>query len=253
MIRTNSLYETCHQLFAEYPLAVEAADGDGGTRSMVLMLQNDTDAEFFVLQSDPSHAQASFSLFPWRAAGIAEIGPCRAAVSDLAASALGQGVPIPRNGSLFGWVCDDAVNALVGIRARYTPEYPLPSWAVMPLAGSPAERWPPFTGERLLGNWFWEYYRAREIVLLDALIARTSQVVFWVDARAVLGADCCVVARDIRSTEGYTLPRGCYVYDETLASRRKVPPPDVLLADPGKTDLAPVFAQVGDHPVTDDG
>ena len=245
MIRTDSLYEVCHELFAGYPLAVEAINGSGVIRSMVLMLQDGDDARFFVPSTDRSEGRASFSIFPWRASGIVDIEPHGGAVPDVVANALTRGVPIPRDGSLFGWACEEAVTALVGVQARYTPASSVPSWAVMPLASIEETQWPPFTSERLFGNWFWEYHRARKIVLLDALIAGTSGLVFWVDTTAILGSECCAVARDIRSAEGYTLGRGCYVHYEALRVGKPVPSLAVLLADPGKTDLALQFQRSG--------
>jgi hypothetical protein len=241
MIRTNSPYEMCRQLFADYPLAAEAIGESGLIRSMVLMLPEGDNASFFMLVAYQTGSSASFSLFPWRADGGVDIKPDGGAVPDPMAAALTGGIPIPRDGSLFGWAREGTVTALIGVQARYSPTSPLPSWTVLPLASAPAAEWPPFTGNHLLGPWFWEYYRAGTIVLLDALIAGTSGLVFWVDTTGLLGSGCCVVARDIKSTAGYTLPHGCYVYYEVLRSGKQVPSLDLLLANLGKTDLGPHF------------
>jgi hypothetical protein len=111
----------------------------------------------------------------------------------------------------------------------------------MPLAGIPAECWPPFTDEPLLGHWFWSYYWAGRIVSLGGLIAGKPDTVFWTDREEVLGRDCCAVAHDITSPEGYTVRRGRYVYYEALRTDKPVPSMSTLLADVGKIDIAPRF------------
>ena len=245
MIRTISLYETCHELLTEYPVAAEVIDESGLIRSMVLLLPDGDDATFFVLVADRTTGSTSFSLFPWRADGSVDIEPNGDAVPDVYVRALTHGVPIPRDGSLFGWVQENAVTTLVGVQTRYTPASPVPSWAVMPLASIPMAEWPPFTCDRLFGSWFWEYYRAGTILLLDELIAGTADLVFWVNTKDVLGSDCCAVARDVKSAAGYILRQGCYLDYVALRSVKPVPSLAQLLASPGKTDLGPQFQLPG--------
>jgi hypothetical protein len=200
-----------------------------------------------VLTYDCGDGRPFYSVSPWNAGGaIVNIEADGGAVPDGVVSAVSRGVPFPRHGSLFGWKCGDDVTALVAVYAKYTPAYPEPSWTVLPLAGTQDAQWPPFTGEQLLGDWFWKHYRAGSMVSLGRLIAGTSDTVFWAGTEAILGWDCCVVARDIASREGYTLPRGCYVYYEALQAGKVVPPLDVLLAHFGKTDLAPRFRRSRD-------
>jgi hypothetical protein len=111
----------------------------------------------------------------------------------------------------------------------------------MPLAGVPEAQWPPFTGEPLIGDSFWELLDAGKIVAVGDLVARTPDTVFWVDTDAILGSGCCVVARDVESPEGYTLRSGCYIYYKVLRAGSPVPPLQVLLSETGKTDLAARF------------
>jgi len=240
-------YERCHQLFTEYPLATEAVDESGLVRSMVLLLANGGDVGFFMLVADDTEDQRSCSLFPWNADGGVDIGPGDHAVPSEYAAALAHGIPVPRDGSLFGWVHQGAVNALISVQAEYTPTTPVPSWAAMPLAGSPAAEWPPFTRDQLFGAWFWEYQRTRKIVSLDGLIADTSGLVFWVDTRDTLGSGSYAVSQDIKSSEGYTLPRGRYVYYQALLAAEPVPTLGKLLANPAKTDLGPRFQLWGQY------
>ncbi len=240
-------YERCHRLFAEYPLAAEAVDESRLVRSMVLLLADGADASFFMLITDRTEDLPSCSLFPWNADGGVDIGPGDVSVPSEYAAVLAQGIPVPRDGSLFGWVHQETVNTLISVQAEYTPATPVPFWTAMPLADSPAAEWPPFTREHLLGSWFWEYHRDGQIVSLDSLIADTSGQVFWVDTRDTLGSGCCVVGQDIKSTEGYTLRRGRYVYYEVLLAAEPVPALAKLLASPAKTDLGPRFQLWGQN------
>ncbi len=254
MICTDSVYETCHKLFLEYPLAVETLDESGLVQSMVLVLADGDEGRFFVLVADHTRDTASFSLFPWRADDSVDIKQDACAVPDSITTVLTRGVPIPRDGSLFGWVQEGGVTTLIGIQARYAHSSPVPSWAAMPLADIPATEWPPFTGERSFGAWFWDYYQDHLIVLLDELIAGTTNLVFWVDTKDLLGSDCCAVVHDIKSAEGYTLRQGCYVYYRALQVAKPVPSLAQLLERPGKTDLGPEFqlpGLVGDGPPGD--
>ena len=244
MIRANSMYETGHELFTDYPLAARTVNRSGTVRSLVLMVQDGADQGFFVLSQDCRDARPSYSLWPWPAGDIVDIeAETSVDVPDLAVNALTRGVPIPRDGSLFGWTDGDAITALIVIYAEYTPAYPEPGWAVMPLAGTPEAQWPPFTGEPLFGHWSWEHYQGGSIISLDGLIAETPDTVCWVDTKAILGSDCCAVARDISAPEGQVLQRGCYVYFEALRVGKIAPSLNALLADPGKIDLAPRFEQ----------
>lgn len=247
MIRVSSTYEACAELFADYPLAVRVVDCSGTVRSMVLMLPEGDDAQFFVLTHEYGEGRPFFSLSSWdTGTNIADIEADSGTVPDEVMSAVTRGIPIPRHGSLFGWRREDAIIALIAVYAQYTPGCTEPSWAVMPLAGSPEAQWPPFTGEHLFGSWFWKHYRTGGVVTLGDLIAGTPDAVFWADTEAVFGWDCCVVARDIASHEGYTLRRGCYLYYKALQTGTPVPALDELLSGYGKIDLAPRLQRSGD-------
>lgn len=247
-VRASSLSRVCRALFADYPLAVSADARGRPTGSMVLALPSDDGVAFFVLSRHRRLGRASYSLRPWQAAGILEIQPGGATASEVAVNAVTRGVPLPRDGSVFGWRSGQDITALITITVRYSPEHPEPSWAVMPLADLPDTQWPPFSGRRVLGRWFWEYHQAGTIAWMDRLIAQNSRAVYWVDTKGLLGWDCCVVARDIAVKGGFTLHRGRYVYYEALRAGRMIPPLDVLLADPGKTDLASRFRAVQIRP-----
>jgi hypothetical protein len=241
------LHEACHELFANYPLAVKAFDGSGTVRSIVLMLRDDDDLRFFKLRQDRKEGGLVYSLCPWRAeAAVDSAADCSATIPEMTA-AVTYGIPMPRDGSLFGWNGGDAITALVPVYTEYSPDCPQPRWAVMPLAGILEVQWPPITSERFFGHWFWELHQDGSIIILDALIAGTPGTVFWADAQAILGSDCCTVARDIESPEGPVLQRGRYVYCDALRTGKPVPSLSVLLADPSKIDLAPRFQSRRDN------
>jgi hypothetical protein len=242
MIGTASLYEACHDLFRWFPVAVRKVGRSGTILSMVLMLRDGDDAQFFVLAQSCGDERALFSVSLWPAGDFVDIEPeGRTAVPDLLASAITRGVPLPRHGSVFGWPTIGVITSIVVTYTDYAPERPLPRWTVMPLADIEASDWPPFTGRHLFGPWFWELYNSGRVLLLDSVIADNPGTVFWIDTHAVLGADCCAVARDIKDPQGRILRRGRYVYSELLRSRAPVPSLTALLADSSKTDLAPRF------------
>jgi hypothetical protein len=241
MIPSSRVHQACGDLFDAYPLAVVAVDDVPTMHSMVLMLAGDDDVCFFVLLRDCGDGTPAYTVIPWHADGPVTIEPDGGDVPDLAANAVLRGVPIPRDGALFGWIHGDPVTALTAIYARYTPETPVPTWSVLPLAGAAEADWPPFTDEPLFGHWFWDHYRAGSIIDLGDVIAATADTVFWVDTYAALGSDCCVVACDIKTPDGHVLRRGTYVDSATLQAGIAVPTPAELLADAEKTDLAPRF------------
>jgi hypothetical protein len=162
-------------------------------------------------------------------------------VPDLAADAVTRGVPIPRDGAMFGWICQEIVTALIVAYVRYTPDSPMPTWSVMPLVGIPEVQWPPFTSERFFGPWFWDHYRVGNIIYLGGLIAANPGAVFWADTYEVLGSDCCVVECDIKTGEGRILRSGKYLDAAALQAGAAMPSLTDLLADASKTDLAPRF------------
>jgi hypothetical protein len=166
------------------------------------------DERFFVLSQEWRDGKPRYSLRPWRATESADIDPNGGAVSDKIANAVTRGVPVPGDEAMFGWRQGDDVSTLVAFFTTYAPGTPEPSWTIMPRAGIPEARWPPFTDECHLGHWFWDHYRAGHVVPVSGLIAANPGTAFWVDTLAAFGSGCCAVARDVRSPDGYALRRG---------------------------------------------
>ena len=242
MVHTNSLFQACREMFDSYPQAARTVNESGTVLSMVVMLQGGDHAGFYVLSQDGGKDRPTYLLWSWPAGDIVDIpAESTAAVPNMAVDAVARGVPIPRDGSLFGWVHEGVIAALIVIYAESAPSSSDPGWAVMPLAGTPETQWPPFTGEPLFGRWSWEQCRAGRIISLDGLIAETPDTVWWVDTKAVLDSNCCAIARDITTLEGHTLRRGCYVYYQALQAGKPIPLLNELLGAPDKIDLAPGF------------
>jgi hypothetical protein len=243
MIHAGSVAEACRELFARYPVAIIPADPGETSRDLLLLLREDDDTALFVLSHERREDRPPYSLRRWRTTESVDIAGDEDAATapDTVMTVLNCGIPIPRDRSLFGWRQHDRVTALVPVYTTFTPRYPEPFWAVMPRVGTPAAQWPPFIGEQLFGSWFWEHYRAGDLVSVDSLIAGVPGAIFWTDTKAILGSDSCAVAHDIKSPDGFTLERGRYVYYRALQAGKPVPSMTMLLADASKTDLAPRF------------
>ena len=253
MMLASSLYDISEKLFINYPLALDEADDGPAIRSMVLSLPDGDQVRYFMLSQHFGEGRSWYSVRLWPAGATVIIDADRdALISDTFVSAVSGGTPLPRDGSLFGWTHNGVITALIAVYTEYSPEVPEPCWSVMPCADVPDARWPPFTREPLIGNWFWELAEAGRvepgrIVSIEGLIAGTSEKVFWVGTETVFGSDCCVVAEDIWSPEGYTLPSGCYVYHEVLRAGSPIPSVHELLDSADKTDLARRFHRLNAH------
>ena len=243
MGQTRFPRDLCDELFADYPLAVRAGRKNTTTIcSMVLMLLEDDGEAFYVLSCDDGEGRPSYLLRQWHTiAAVNVVDDSDPDAVRIATSVVTRGVPIPEHGSLFGWKPADAVTALIPIYSDATAGAPEPSWAVMPGAGVPQDRWPPFTGERVFGAWFWDHHSDGNIISLADLIAETEGAVFWVDTEKLFGSGCCVVEHDIGSPQGYRLPADRYVYHEALQGGMHIPPASALLASGSKIDLGPRF------------
>jgi hypothetical protein len=241
MVPASCAYLACRYLFNEYPLAVSTVDHVPAMHPMVLLLRDGEDIRFFVVMRIRSRGRTDYTLSPWRATGAVEIAADGSEVPELVANVVEQGVPIPRDGSLFGWAYQEIVTALIVVYASYRPDSPVPVWSVMPFVGTPELQWPPFSGESFFGRWFWKDYQAGNIVQLDGLIAANPGIVFWLDTYQSLGSDCCVVASDIKTSEGRILRRGKYLGAAALRAGVAAPSLTNLLAEARKTDLASRF------------
>jgi hypothetical protein len=237
-------FATCLGLFRRYPLAVTPHSADGGYRSMILMSRAAGPTGFFVL------TQARDDLFvirSWsRHDGInQEIRPDEP-VSDIVRQVIMDGMPVPHDGALLGWVTDSQVTVMLAVRcgqpATWDATVPVPEIRVMPMSGtSELLHWPPFTASPLGDGRLWEYIEWGQIVDIVPLVTRSTGCAFWVPCpgrRSAQNGTGCVVIRENLSADEYWLPAGVYMDHWTLREGLQAPPAGQLLTLPGVVDLA---------------
>ena len=121
---------------------------------------------------------------------IRPVDPVPAAVHRVIA----EGMPVPRDGALLGWVSDRQALVLLSVcHGRPGSRLPGgPQIRVLPLVGSEPLRWPEFTVSPLEDGRLWEYLDRGELVDLAPAIAAAPDYGFWVPSqnqrRAELGA-----------------------------------------------------------------
>jgi hypothetical protein len=231
-------FAACLRLFRSYPLAVSPWSADGRHRSIVLRYPGaDEDrasgkSGFFILSQDTAE---HFVLQPWPGGESADSGrpgqsgeftyqeirpvdPVPAAVHRV----ISEGMPVPRDGALLGWVSDRQAMVLLSV-CHGKPGSPLPGGPqirVLPLVGSEPLRWPTFT-----------------VSPLDA----APDHGFWVPSqnqrRASRAHGCVVISRSLPATE-FWLPAGVYMDHWMLREGVPAPPASHLLGLPGTIDLS---------------
>jgi hypothetical protein len=258
-------FAACLRLFSSYPLAVTPSPAGGPERSMVLRhgalaesalgesfadgfiaASSGTggscsgtavgcDAAYFVLSQD----QAShFVLRPWAAPeGAGQPIRPALAVPVAAHEVIANGMPVPRDGALLGWLTDRQASAMLSVHHASTG----PQVRVLPLVGSEPLDWPPFAASPLADPRLWEYLRWGEIVDLAPLLARHPGRVFWVPSQnrnRAAAAHGCVVVRESMTADDYWLAEGVYMDHWILRETVPVAPSAHLLTLPGTVDLA---------------
>jgi hypothetical protein len=255
-------FAACLRLFRSYPLAVSPWSADGRHRSIVLrypgaeedrvsgksgffILSQDR-AEHFVLRTwdggepeDSGRAGESGDSGEFTYQEIRPVEPVPAAVHRVIA----EGMPVPRDGALLGWVSDRQALVLLSVY-HGRPSGPLPGGPqarILPLVGSEPLRWPAFTVSPLDDGRLWEYLDRGELVDLAPVVAAAPDHGFWVPSqnqrRASHAHGCVVIRRSITAPE-FWLPAG--VYMDHWMQREGVPSPPAshLLGLPGAIDLA---------------
>ena len=242
----------CSRLFRRYPLAVTPRSVDGGPRSMVLMNRTAGAPAFFVITQTGDNL---FVIRSWNRRdgvdqGIWSGEPVSAAIGQLVA----DGIPVPRDGALLGWLTDSQVTALLTVYCR-PPEpwdgpVPGPGIQVMPLAGtSNLLHWPPFAASPLDGR-LWDYVERGQIVNIAPLRTHSGGRAFWVPSPDTPGPrhdnprhdnprlhHGCIVVTGNLSAEEYWLPAGVYLDHWTLREGIPTPPFGQLLIRPDVVEL----------------
>jgi len=249
-------FAACLRLFRSYPLAVNLSSG--WHRSIVLRHRAFEGSGFFVLTQDPA---GHFTLRPWNPADgeCHEIRP-GAWVPVMSHRVITEGLPVPRDGALLGWVSDRQTTVLLSVyhgrsvslgsqacvpQVRVpqvrVPQIRVPQIRVLAQVGSEPLRWPPFTVSPLDDGRFWEYAERGEIVDLAPVVVHGAEGAFWVPSqnpeRASQGHGCVVVSRNLQSDD-YWVPEGIYMDHWMLREGVPTPPASHLLTLPGTTGLS---------------
>jgi len=265
------------RLFRSYPLAVSPWSGGGRHRSIVLRHPGVEDnrtgnnrtgnnraennraennrargaSDFFILSQDQAD---HFVLRPWDPGGSGEsclgayqeirpVEPVPAAVHRVIA----EGMPVPRDGALLGWVSDRQATVLFSVYHGQPGGAALPQGSAgpqiraLPMVGSDPLHWPEFTVSPLDDGRLWEYIDRGELVDLAPVVARAPGKTFWVPSqnthRASQGHGCVVIRRNL-SADDFWLPIGVYMDHWMLREGVPAPPAGHLLGLSGTTDLA---------------
>ena len=262
-------FAACLRLFGSYPLAVNslqpvdagpvdaaapavrgqherdpapASRRAGWRRSIVLRHRGPGGPGCYVLTQDPGD---HFTLWPWQQRG----GQChplqcqriRPGIPVPAAShqVITEGMPVPRDGALLGWVSDRQAAAVMTVFHGRPGEPGGPQLRVLALAGSQPLQWPPFSASPLDDGRLWEHVSRGEIVDLAPVIGRGSGA-FWVPSqnpgRADRGHGCVVVRRPLATGE-YWVPAGVYMDHWMLREGVPAPPASHLVTLDGTVDL----------------
>jgi hypothetical protein len=254
-------FAACLRLFRSYALAVSAFPADAGAcRGIVLRHRAFEGSGYYVLTQDPA---AHFTLRPWHPDdGAAQDIRPGAPVSVASHRVITEGMPVPRDGALLGWVSDRQATVLLSVHHGRPPVRRGPAWRAsarpdaereratrrggpqvraLALVGSEPVRWPSFTASPLDDGRLWEYVERGEIVDLAPVIARGPGAAFWVpsqnSSRAADGHGCIVVRQSMTS-EDFWVPEGTYMDHWMLREGVPTPPPRHLLTLPGTSDLA---------------
>jgi hypothetical protein len=247
-------FAACLRLFRSYPLAVSPWSADGRHRSIVLRYPGGADGDrppgtsgFFRLSQDRAE---HFVLRPWGCGEVGDAGgsdrveirpvdPVPAGVHQVIA----EGMPVPRDGALLGWVSDRQALVLLSV---YHPKLVArlcggPQIRVLPLVGSEPLRWPAFTISPLDDGRLWEYLDRGELVDLAPYLLSAPDHGFWVPSqnqrRASRQHGCVVIRRSLPAAE-FWLPAGVYMDHWMLREGVPSPPASHLLGLPGAVDLA---------------
>lgn len=218
--------DACTRLFDE--LDAENLGGD----IVELVTAAGDDASFWTLIR---HLDGTYRMFPRHAARPRRGVLIQRRMTDIPApyrEALTAGVPLPRDGSLFGWIADGEITAAIAIRSwQHLDE---PTSIVSLRTDAPESQWPPCWS--LFGKWFWDGYHAKRIVNLAPVLARTTGQVFfsshWHEG---------VIAVSSPIVMGVTVPAGVYAYHQLVRSGIAMPSLKEVIADDDKIDLGPEF------------
>jgi len=193
-----------------------------------------------------------FVLRPWdRRDGARELIRSDQPASGDVRRVIESAVPVPRDGTLLGWLAGRQVQAVIAAYGRLTEPWEdpaaVPGVLVMPAAGSRPAGWPPFTSGPLDDGRLWESLKRGQLADLAPLVSRQPGLAYWVPGakqRAGRRTGARIVVRERLSTEEFWLPAAIYADHRTLREGTQRWTASQLLALPGVTDLASAPAPV---------
>jgi hypothetical protein len=197
---------------------------------MVLAARSAGSATFSVLIMERDDL---FVIRPWdrRDWARVEIRPGEQ-VPSATSRLIAASVPVPRDGSLLGWVAGGQVRAILAAHGRlpepWDDPFIVPGITVLPLSGSDRGKWPP---GRLTERQLWEHSAKGQLADVSKMVARRTGYAFWVPGGHV------VVTERMGTAECW-LAAGVYAEQQALREGLPVPSARELLASPGVADLA---------------
>lgn len=239
----DAVFAACLRLFRCYPLAVRRHYAELRYGSMVLRERVAGGARFYVLIMEWDDL---FVIRPWdrRDGGRVPIRPGEP-VRDEVRRVIGSAVPVPRDGTLLGWLAGRRVQAVIAAYGRLTEPWDdpaaVPGVLVMPATGSQPACWPPFTAGPLDDGRLWEHVQGGRLADLVPLVSHRPGRVYWVpgaDRRGGRRAGARVVVTERLDAGEFWLPAAIYADHWTLREGTPRPAVSQLLALPGVTDLA---------------
>lgn len=246
---SDAAFAACLRLFRNYPLAVRRHYAEYRFGSLVL--RDRTDKSFYVLVMERDDL---FVIRPWDRRNRARvlIRPGEPAARDVR-RLIESAVPVPRDGTLLGWLAGSQVQAVIASYGRLTEPWDdpaaVPGVLVMPPVGSRPADWPPFTAGPLEDGRLWESVRRGELADLAPVVSRRPGRVYWVpraNRPAGRRAGARIVVTERLDTDEFWLPAAIYADHWTLREGTPRWTASRLLALPGVTDLAAARLQSSD-------
>jgi hypothetical protein len=225
----------------------------GWRRSIMLRHRGAGGTGCYVLTQDPGD---DFALWTWPSRGA----PCQQApgqpvhgqpvhcqrirpglpVPATSHQVITEGMPVPRDGALLGWVSDRQAAAVMTVFHGRPDEPGGPQLRVLALSGSEPLHWPPFCASPLEDGRLWEYVERGQLVDLAPVIGGSANGAYWVPSqnpvRAERGHGCVVVRRPM-ATDEFWVPAGVYMDHWMLREQVPAPPPGHLVSLPGTVHL----------------
>jgi len=246
---SDPVFAACLRLFRDYPLAVRRHYAEHRYGSLILRERGVGGPRFFVLIMERDDL---FVIRPWDRRDCAAVEVLRGEpVPAGVRRVIESGVPVPRDGTLLGWLAGRQVQAVVAAYGRLTEPWDDPSAVpgilVMPFVGSQPADWPPFAAAPLNDRRLWQYLARGQLADLTPLVSRQPGCMFWVPGAAGLASrrpGARVVVTERLDTEKFWLPAAVYADYWTLREGTPRWTSRQLPALSGVTDMARALGRV---------